>query len=407
MRGTTACLRGIAARCALAIASAGALACGSGPSRPAAAVPSAVLDRGAASPAIARELDDFHDAAARADEARYFAHFSDDAVFLGTDATERWNLAAFRAFAHPHFAAGKAWSFHATRRAITVSEDGQIAYFDEDLATEKLGPARGSGVVVLRGGAWKIAQYNLAIVVPNERFAELRALLDRPAAPPVAPFEQRYKATYQRAVDAAARGDLATGEHALEGLLDEALAREGDDTAFWLRNELTWLRWGEKDLTGALGEVDGARSALLRARLRGEESARLGLHEKWDRAYLLLELAHDAPPTLRASALATANAARTDYEKAATPLGDSDGMAVLAAFFAVRAGDAKGALAAAKRVDAEKDADLQDIYVLALAYDLGGDHARADAMRKRVREGKEYLMKPLLLSRMNEERTAR
>ena len=119
MRGTTACLRGIAARCALAIASAGALACGSGPSRPAAAVPSAVLDRGAASPAIARELDDFHDAAARADEARYFAHFSDDAVFLGTDATERWNLAAFRAFAHPHFAAGKAWSFHATRRAIT------------------------------------------------------------------------------------------------------------------------------------------------------------------------------------------------------------------------------------------------------------------------------------------------
>jgi ketosteroid isomerase-like protein len=147
------------------------------------ASPAAIVDRSAASAAIARELDDFHDAAARADEARYFAHFSNDAVFLGTDATERWDVAAFRAFAHPHFAAGKAWSFHATRRAITVSGDGHFGYFDEDLATEKLGPARGSGVVVLRDGGWKIAQYNLAVVVPNERFAELRALLERPAAP--------------------------------------------------------------------------------------------------------------------------------------------------------------------------------------------------------------------------------
>jgi ketosteroid isomerase-like protein len=160
------------------------VACAGSASVPTPASPGAIVDRSAASAAIARELDDFHDAAAHADEARYFAHFSDDAVFLGTDATERWDAAAFHAFAHPHFAAGKAWSFHATRRAITVSADGRFGYFDEDLATEKLGPARGSGVVVLRDGGWKIAQYNLAIVVPNERFAELRALLERPAAPP-------------------------------------------------------------------------------------------------------------------------------------------------------------------------------------------------------------------------------
>jgi hypothetical protein len=125
-----------------------------------------------------RALDDLHAAAAEADEARYFAHFADDAVFLGTDASERWDVRAFRAFAHPHFAAGKAWTFHAVRRAVTLSVDGRLAWFDEDLATEKLGPARGSGVLAWRDGAWKVEQYNLAITIPNERFSDVRALLD-------------------------------------------------------------------------------------------------------------------------------------------------------------------------------------------------------------------------------------
>ena len=39
--------------------------------------------------AVARVLDDLNDAAARADEARYFALYTSDAVFLGTDAKER------------------------------------------------------------------------------------------------------------------------------------------------------------------------------------------------------------------------------------------------------------------------------------------------------------------------------
>src|SRR5919204_5443286 len=87
--------------------------------------------RGAgAEQAIASALDDFHDAAARADEDRYFAHFAPGGVFLGTDATERWDVAAFRAYAHPHFAKGKAWSFRAVRRAVVVHEGGRVAWFD-------------------------------------------------------------------------------------------------------------------------------------------------------------------------------------------------------------------------------------------------------------------------------------
>ena len=54
--------------------------------------------------AIARVLDDWHDAAAKADEKRYFDHLTEEAVFLGTDITERWDKKAFRAYSHPHFA---------------------------------------------------------------------------------------------------------------------------------------------------------------------------------------------------------------------------------------------------------------------------------------------------------------
>src|SRR5262249_8230071 len=128
---------------------------------------------------IERELDDFHDAAAKADEARYFAHFAQDAVFLGTDATERWDLAAFRAYAHPHFAQGKAWSFRGLRRRIATQ--GEVAWFEEDLDTQNLGPARGSGVLLRSGQRWLIAQYVLSIPIPNQRFREVRELLTSPS----------------------------------------------------------------------------------------------------------------------------------------------------------------------------------------------------------------------------------
>ncbi len=132
--------------------------------------------------AVAALLDDWHDAAATADEARYFRHMADDSVFLGTDATERWSKAAFLAYAHPYFAKGKAWTFRATRRAVSFSADGRAAWFDEDLDTQNMGPCRGSGVLEKRGGAWLIVQYNLSLPIPNERMKDVKALLAAPAA---------------------------------------------------------------------------------------------------------------------------------------------------------------------------------------------------------------------------------
>jgi hypothetical protein len=160
------------------------LGCGARePSRATTPLPAHETTTVTASPApdplqIARVLDDWHDAASKADETRYFGHFAEGGVFLGTDATERWTVPEFRAYAHPRFASGKAWSFRATRRAITFVSD--VAWFDEDLATERLGPARGSGVLVRVNGTWKIAHYDLSVPIPNERFAAVRALLDDP-----------------------------------------------------------------------------------------------------------------------------------------------------------------------------------------------------------------------------------
>lgn len=112
-------------------------------------------------------LDDWHKAAAQADEARYFGHAAPEFVFLGTDATERWDLASFRAFAHPYFAKGKAWTFVPHDRHVAIAPGGDVAWFDEKLDSGSYGDCRGTGVVRKVDGEWKIAQYNLTIPIPN------------------------------------------------------------------------------------------------------------------------------------------------------------------------------------------------------------------------------------------------
>jgi ketosteroid isomerase-like protein len=128
--------------------------------------------------AVAAVLDDWHLAAAQADEVRYFSHLAEGAVFLGTDATERWTKPAFQAWAHPIFQRGKAWSFKATRRVVTLSRDGALAWFDEDLATPNLGPSRGSGVLSKQGGHWRIEQYNLSVPIPNALMKAVKAQIE-------------------------------------------------------------------------------------------------------------------------------------------------------------------------------------------------------------------------------------
>ncbi len=144
-------------------------------------VEGSLADAGAERVAIDAVLDDWHHAAAEADEGRYFGHIAEDGVFMGTDATERWDKPAFVAYARPHFEKGKAWSFTPTRRHVTLDGGGTLAWFDEALETPNLGPARGSGVLRKEHGTWLIVFYNLTITVPNERFKAVKELLESEA----------------------------------------------------------------------------------------------------------------------------------------------------------------------------------------------------------------------------------
>lgn len=118
--------------------------------------------------AVAAVLDELHAAAAAADGERYFALFAPEAVFLGTDATERWPIEAFRSYASARFDTGTGWTYHVVERHVSLSDGGDTAWFDERLHNERYGECRGTGVLVRRGGRWRIAQYSLTFPIPNE-----------------------------------------------------------------------------------------------------------------------------------------------------------------------------------------------------------------------------------------------
>lgn len=126
-------------------------------------------------------LERLHRAASEADEEVYFSLFAADAVFLGTDASERWTVDQFRAYAHPHFARGSGWTYtlRGGRRHVYVSADGNLAWFDEALDNEKYGECRGTGVLRRVDGTWRIVQYNLTLPIPNEIAGEVVARIAR------------------------------------------------------------------------------------------------------------------------------------------------------------------------------------------------------------------------------------
>ncbi|WP_239985871.1 MULTISPECIES: nuclear transport factor 2 family protein [Arenibacter] len=117
-------------------------------------------------------LDNWHRAAGAADYKTYFDLMTNDAVFIGTDASENWQIAEFKAYAKPHFDKGRAWDFTPLDRKVYINEKADIAWFDELLSTQmKL--CRGSGVLMKVSGKWKIAHYVLSIVIPNENVSEV------------------------------------------------------------------------------------------------------------------------------------------------------------------------------------------------------------------------------------------
>lgn len=125
--------------------------------------------------AIDQLMTDWHRAAAVADFAGYFNPMHEKAIYMGTDATERWTKNEFISFAKPFFDRSKrksAWDFKALERHVVISKDGKTAWIDE-LLEGHMKICRGSGVLVKEKGTWKIMQYVLSMTIPNDLTREV------------------------------------------------------------------------------------------------------------------------------------------------------------------------------------------------------------------------------------------
>ena len=117
-------------------------------------------------------VDQWHVAAGKSDYNAYFDFMDKGFIFIGTAPNERWNKTDFAAFSKPYFDKGKAWDFKPSNRIWNFTANGTVAYFDEDLDTW-MESCRGSGICVLdANGEWKIAYYNLTVLIENEKIKE-------------------------------------------------------------------------------------------------------------------------------------------------------------------------------------------------------------------------------------------
>ncbi|RDV24810.1 protein with SnoaL 3 domain, NTF 2 superfamily [Alteromonas aestuariivivens] len=124
---------------------------------------------------VGETLDKLHQYAAQADWHRYFDLYHPDATFIGTDASETWTIGEFKSYAKPVFNNGKGWTYEPQNRHIYFSPDGKVAWFDEMLSNASYGVTRGTGVLTLEEGAWKIRQYHLTIPIPNTLATDIAA----------------------------------------------------------------------------------------------------------------------------------------------------------------------------------------------------------------------------------------
>jgi hypothetical protein len=123
-------------------------------------------------------LDNWHKAAGRADSVAYFNAIADDGIYIGTDKSEVWTKQAFQVWSSPYFKSGKTWNFRGENRHVYFSEDRHFAWFDE-LVVSPTSEFRGSGVLVHTETGWRIKQYVLSVMVPNDIYREVDSLIKK------------------------------------------------------------------------------------------------------------------------------------------------------------------------------------------------------------------------------------
>lgn len=125
---------------------------------------------------VEKVLNDWHQASATADADAFFGAMTEDGIYLGTDASERWLRDELRKWSKFAFERDTAWAFTASKREIYFSENQKIAWFEEMLDTQ-MGTCRASGVLAKVDGAWKIKHYDLSIMVPNDLVKDFKKLV--------------------------------------------------------------------------------------------------------------------------------------------------------------------------------------------------------------------------------------
>jgi len=118
--------------------------------------------------AVNEMVDTWHLAAAKADADTFYGSMTEDGIYIGTDASERWLRDELREWAAFAFERESAWDFKARDRSVYFTNNQTYAWWEELLDTW-MGVCRGSGVAQLVDGEWKVTHYHLSVTVPNDK----------------------------------------------------------------------------------------------------------------------------------------------------------------------------------------------------------------------------------------------
>jgi len=123
-------------------------------------------------------MNEWHHAAAVADEKAFFGRMTEDGIYIGTDASERWLRDELAAWSQKYFDRESAWKFIPLSRNIKIGPGGQIAWLDELLDTW-MGPCRSTAILIKKDNDWKIIHYQLSVAVPNDKIEGYKALIGK------------------------------------------------------------------------------------------------------------------------------------------------------------------------------------------------------------------------------------
>jgi hypothetical protein len=152
---------------------------------------------------------------------------------------------------------------------------------------------------------------------------------------------------------------------------------------FWAHNAMMMIREAQGDPAAALAENDQATLCAARGTWdpRGRDTLAFQ-KDRWHRAYLTRMLAESRSGSTKQALVAYAQSALDDYRTRGFP----ESIAILDAYFAALDGKRDAALAAAKKVDPAKDDDIEDLYLVVVGLEAGGDHAAAESVRQQMRK---------------------